>query len=64
MNFDELFVKWRYTHLRLVTRIIGLRVKSLKDVPATALIPGTQQNLFPELWDLIPNLTDEYRPSY
>ena len=33
LNYDELFVKWRYTHLRLVTRIIGLRVKSLKGVP-------------------------------
>jgi len=64
MEYDERFVKWRYTHLRLVTRIIGLRVKSLKGVPATALIPGTQENLFPELWELVPRLTDEYRPSY
>lgn len=64
LEYDELFVKWRYTHLMLVQRVIGLRVKSLQDVPATALIPGTQTHLFPELWDLIPNLTDEYRPTY
>lgn len=64
LEYDELFVKWRYVHLMLVERVIGLRVKSLQDVPATALIPGTQTHLFPELWDLVPNLTDEYRPSY
>ena len=64
MNYDELFVKWRYTHLRLVARVIGLRVKSLKDVPATALIPGTQEHIFPKLWEDIPNLTEEYRPTY
>lgn len=64
LEYDELFVKWRYTHLKLVERVIGLRVKSLQDVPATALIPGTQQHLFPELWEMVPNLTDEYRPSY
>lgn len=64
MDYDELFVKWRYQHLRLVQRIIGLRVKSLKNVPATALIPGTQEHVFPALWEDIPNLTEEYRPTY
>lgn len=64
MEYDERFVKWRYVHLKLVERVIGLRVKSLQDVPATALIPGTQSHLFPELWEMVPNLTDEYRPSY
>jgi len=63
-EYDERFVKWRYTHLQLVSRVIGLRVKSLVGVPATALIPGTQEHLFPELWELIPKLTVEYRPSY
>ncbi len=64
MDYDELFVKWRYTHLRLVARVIGMRVKSLKNVPATALIPGTQEHIFPALWEDIPNLTEEYRPTY
>ncbi len=64
MDYDELFVKWRYTHLRLVARVIGMRVKSLKGVPATALEQGTREHLFPELWELIPRLTDEYRPTY
>ena len=64
MEYDELFVKWRYTHLRLVARVIGMRVKSLKGVPATALVHGTQEHLFPELWENIPRLTDEYRPTY
>lgn len=64
MDWDELFVKWRFTHLRLVARVIGLRVKSLTGVPATSLVQGTQEHLFPELWELIPRLTDEYKPSY
>lgn len=64
MDFDELFLKWRYTHLRLADRMIGLRVKSLKGVPATALKQGTDEHLFPELFELIPRLTDEYKPTY
>lgn len=64
MDYDELFMKWRYVHLRLVSRVIGMRVKSLKGVPATALVQGTQEHLFPELWENIPRLTDEYRPTY
>jgi tryptophan 2,3-dioxygenase len=64
MDYDELFLKWRYTHLRLADRMIGLRVKSLKGVPATALKQGTDEHLFPELFELIPRLTDEYKPTY
>lgn len=63
-DYDELFLKWRYTHLRLADRMIGLRVKSLKGVPATALKQGTDEHLFPELFELIPRLTDEYKPTY
>lgn len=64
MDYDELFLKWRYTHLRLADRMIGLRVKSLKGVPATALKQGTDEHIFPELFELIPRLTDEYKPTY
>ncbi len=64
MDYDELFLKWRYTHLRLADRMIGLRVKSLKGVPASALKQGTDEHLFPELFELIPRLTDEYKPTY
>lgn len=63
-DYDELFLKWRYVHLRLADRMIGLRVKSLKGVPATALKQGTDEHLFPELFELIPRLTDEYKPTY
>ena len=63
-DYDELFLKWRYVHLRLADRMIGLRVKSLKGVPATALRQGTDEHLFPELFELIPRLTDEYKPTY
>lgn len=64
MDYDELFLKWRYVHLRLADRMIGLRVKSLKGVPASALKQGTEEHVFPELFELIPRLTDEFKPSY
>ena len=64
LDYDELFLKWRYTHLRMADRIIGLRVKSLKGVPASALKQGTEEHIFPELFEIIPKLTDEYKPTY
>ena len=64
MDYDESFMKWRYTHMRLAMRIIGSRVKSLKDVPVTQLESGTREPLFPKLWETISDLTDETRPTY
>lgn len=64
LDYDAAFMKWRYTHLRLALRIIGGRVKSLKGVPVTQLELGTREPLFPELWDAISDLTQEFRPDY
>lgn len=64
MDYDAAFMKWRYTHLRLALRIIGSRVKSLKDVPVMQLEAGTREPLFGELWEAISDLTDETRPEY
>jgi tryptophan 2,3-dioxygenase len=64
MDYDEAFLKWRYTHMRLAFRIIGDRVMSLKNVPAAQLESGTKEPLFPELWSAISDLTMEWKPSY
>jgi tryptophan 2,3-dioxygenase len=64
MDYDEAFLKWRYTHMRLAFRIIGDRVMSLKNVPAAQLEAGTREPLFPELWAAISDLTAEWKPTY
>jgi tryptophan 2,3-dioxygenase len=64
LDYDEAFLKWRYTHMRLAFRIIGDRVMSLKNVPAAQLEAGTREPLFPELWAAISELTAEFKPTY
>jgi|SRR6185436_2847830 len=64
MDYDEAFMKWRFSHMRLAFRIIGDRVMSLKGVPAAQLEAGTREPLFPELWAAISDLTAEYKPTY
>jgi tryptophan 2,3-dioxygenase len=64
LDYDEAFLKWRFTHMRLAFRIIGDRVMSLKNVPAAQLEAGTREPLFPELWAAISILTSEYKPTY
>jgi tryptophan 2,3-dioxygenase len=64
MDYDAAFMKWRYTHLRLALRIIGARVRSLKNVPVMQLEAGTREPLFPVLWETVSDLTDETRPEY
>ncbi|MEO6258987.1 MAG: tryptophan 2,3-dioxygenase family protein [Thermoanaerobaculia bacterium] len=61
MDYDEAFLNWRFTHMRLAFRIIGSRVMSLKGVPAAQLEMGTREPLFPLLWETISDLTSEYK---
>ena len=64
LDYDEAFLKWRYTHMRLAFRVIGSKVLSLKGVPAAQLELGTREPLFPELWESISALTSEFKPTY
>jgi tryptophan 2,3-dioxygenase len=64
MDYDEAFMKWRFTHMRLAFRVIGSKVMSLKNVPAAQLEAGTREPLFPELWEAISSLTAEFKPTY
>lgn len=64
LDYDEAFLKWRYTHMRLAFRVIGSKVLSLKGVPAAQLEIGTREPFFPKLWEAISELTAEFKPSY
>jgi tryptophan 2,3-dioxygenase len=64
LDYDEAFMKWRYTHMRLAFRIIGSKVLSLKGVPSAQLEAGPREPLFPILWETISALTGEFKPSY
>jgi len=64
MDYDEAFLNWRFTHMRLAFRIIGSKVMSLKGVPAAQLEAGTREPLFPKLWETISDLTAEFKPEY
>ena len=64
LDYDEAFLKWRYTHMRLAFRVIGSKVLSLKGVPAAQLESGTREPFFPKLWETISELTAEFKPSY
>ena len=64
MDYDESFLNWRYTHMRLAFRVIGSKVLSLKGIPAAQLELGTREPLFPKLWEVISELTAEFKPSY
>jgi tryptophan 2,3-dioxygenase len=64
LDYDEAFLNWRFTHMRLAFRIIGSKVLSLKGVPASQLELGTREPLFPELWETISELTSEFKPTY
>jgi tryptophan 2,3-dioxygenase len=64
LDYDEAFLNWRYSHMRLAFRVIGSKVMSLKNVPAAQLEQGTREPLFPELWETISALTQEHKPTY
>lgn len=64
MEMDEGFQGWRFHHYEMVKRIIGLEVKSLKNVPASQLRYGIDEAFFPQLWSQVPVLTRQTRPGY
>ncbi|RMG12662.1 MAG: tryptophan 2,3-dioxygenase [Deltaproteobacteria bacterium] len=64
LELDTTFQKFRYLHYSLVRRIIGSEVRSLKGIPASQLIHGATECLFPELWEAVNALTREFKPEY
>ena len=63
-EFDELFQKFRYHHLQLIHRTIGLGAKSLKGRSVELLENGLKVQFFPELWEIRNQMTDAWGAQY
>ncbi len=63
-EFDELFQKFRYHHLQLIHRSIGLGAKSLKGRSVELLENGLRVQFFPELWEIRNKMTDSWGHEY
>jgi tryptophan 2,3-dioxygenase len=63
-EFDELFQRFRYCHVQLIHRTIGLGSKSLKGRSVDRLIEGQRTTFFPELWEIRNQMTDAWGSQY
>ncbi|MFQ5724519.1 MAG: tryptophan 2,3-dioxygenase family protein [Terriglobia bacterium] len=63
-EFDELFQKFRYYHIQLIHRSIGLGAKSLKGRSVEILDEGLRTQFFPELWEIRNRMTDDWGAHY
>jgi len=64
VEFDELFQRFRYHHMQLIYRSIGIGAKSLKGRPIEILEQGMRQQFFPELWEIRHQMTDAWGEQY
>ncbi len=63
-DFDELFQRFRFVHLQLIQRSIGLGSKSLKGRSVELLNEGLRVRFFPDLWDIRHQMTDAWGARY
>jgi tryptophan 2,3-dioxygenase len=63
-EFDELFQRFRFCHIQLIQRTIGLGAKSLKGRGVDMLNEGQRVKFFPELWDIRSQMTDAWGGRY
>ncbi|WP_342806529.1 tryptophan 2,3-dioxygenase family protein [Alteromonas sp. M12] len=64
VEFDELLQKFRWQHLFLIQRTIGMESHSLKGRPVDLLKSGARNQFFPELWQIRNQMTDAWGQSY
>jgi tryptophan 2,3-dioxygenase len=64
LEFDELFQKFRFHHIQLIHRSIGLGAKSLKGRSVELLNEGLHTKFFHELWEIRNQMTDEWGGHY
>ena len=64
MDFDELFQKFRWHHIFLIHRSIGMGASSLKGRPVDLLQAGASHRFFPALWDVRGEMTDSWGAAY
>lgn len=60
IEFDELFGKFRWHHIFLIHRSIGMGAASLKGRSVDLLQAGARHRFFPELWDVRVAMTDDW----
>ncbi len=63
-EFDALFQKFRYHHLQLIQRTIGLDSKSLKGRPIELLEKGAKARFYPALWAIRSTMTNQWGGTY
>jgi tryptophan 2,3-dioxygenase len=63
-EYDELFRRFRYRHIQLIERTIGIQAKSLKGRAVTLLEDGLKHHFFPELWTIRSQMTDKWGSQY
>jgi len=64
IEFDELLQLFRWRHLFLIHRSIGLGSASLKGRPVDLLQKGANKRFFPQLWDIRSSMTDRWGGEY
>jgi tryptophan 2,3-dioxygenase len=64
MEFDELFQKFRYAHIALIHRSIGMNAASLKGRSVELLQSGVKHRFFPQLWEIRSQMTDAWGGTY
>jgi tryptophan 2,3-dioxygenase len=64
VEFDELFQKFRWHHIFLVHRSIGMGAASLKGRSVELLQSGAKHRFFPELWEIRWRMTDAWGATY
>lgn len=63
-EFDELFSKFLFNHIKLIQRSIGDESKSLKGRPIEMLKKRIFTPFFPELWKIRSQMTESWGSNY
>lgn len=63
-EFDEQFRKFRYHHIQLIYRSIGMEAASLKGRSVELLRDGLRTQFFPDLWAVRHEMTDRWGGAY
>ena len=64
MELDELFQKFRWSHVLLIHRSIGMGSASLKGRSVDLLQTGARHRFFPQLWEVRSRMTDAWGGTY
>lgn len=64
IELDELFQRFRWIHILLIHRTIGMGAASLKGRPVELLQSGAKHRFFPQLWEIRSRMTDAWGGQY